>query len=231
MLQISKISAITLDLDDTLWPVWPCIERAELLLQDWLRLRAPVTAGLMASVQARATLRDAVCGDHPQWVHDLSAIRLEMIRRALHQSAEDTSLAAEAFAVFFDARQQVDLFTDAQPALDTLAKRYPIIALSNGNADIHRVGIGHYFHSSLSARDCGFAKPHPHIFHAAASRMGCLPEHILHVGDDAHLDVLGALEVGMQTVWVNRDNQVWAHEKTPHLSVSSMQTLCTVLGL
>ena len=30
------IKAITFDLDDTLWDVWPVVERAEQLLHDWL---------------------------------------------------------------------------------------------------------------------------------------------------------------------------------------------------
>ena len=32
-LELSRIRAITLDLDDTLWPIWPTIERAERVLQ------------------------------------------------------------------------------------------------------------------------------------------------------------------------------------------------------
>ena len=40
MLDRLKVRAITLDLDDTLWPIWPTIARAERALQDWLRARA-----------------------------------------------------------------------------------------------------------------------------------------------------------------------------------------------
>ena len=36
MLNISKIKAISLDLDDTLWPIGPVIVRAEAVLADWL---------------------------------------------------------------------------------------------------------------------------------------------------------------------------------------------------
>ena len=41
MLDISKIKAISIDLDDTLWPIWPTIERAERVLHDWLTGHAP----------------------------------------------------------------------------------------------------------------------------------------------------------------------------------------------
>jgi FMN phosphatase YigB (HAD superfamily) len=37
------------------------------------------------------------------------------------------------------------LFDDALPALEFLASRYPLVSLSNGNADVNARGIGHFF--------------------------------------------------------------------------------------
>ena len=45
-LDLSRIRAITLDLDDTLWPVWPTIARAEAQLQSWLQQHAPAAHAL-----------------------------------------------------------------------------------------------------------------------------------------------------------------------------------------
>ena len=39
------IRVLTLDLDDTLWPVGPTLVRAEQMLHDWLRAQAPATGG------------------------------------------------------------------------------------------------------------------------------------------------------------------------------------------
>jgi HAD superfamily hydrolase (TIGR01549 family) len=229
MLNISKIRAITLDLDDTLWPIWPAIARAELALSGWLLPQAPGAAAVFADPVARLALRHEVVQRHAHFGHDLSAIRQEMIRSALHRAEEDTGLAAPAFEVFFDARMQVDLFEDARPALAFLAARFPIVALSNGNADVGRVGLGAFFAASLSAQAFGVAKPDPRIFHAGASAAGVPAEAVLHIGDDAALDVLGALDAGMQTVWVNREDKPWAHEAQPHLSVASLLELCALL--
>jgi putative hydrolase of the HAD superfamily len=230
MLNISKIRAISLDLDDTLWPIWPTIARAELALSNWLLHQAPGAAAVFADPVARVALRKAVDQNNPHFGHDLSAFRREMIRLALHRADEDTTLAGPAFEVFFDARMQVDLFEDALPALTFLAARYPIVALSNGNADVGRVGLGEFFAASLSAQAFGVAKPDPRIFHAGASVVGVPSEAVLHIGDDAALDVLGALGAGMQTVWVNREAQLWAHEAQPHLSVASLHELCNLLA-
>jgi putative hydrolase of the HAD superfamily len=231
MLEISRIQAITLDLDDTLWPIWPTIDRAELKLQDWLQSQAPRTAALFGSAHARLGLREQAQLDWPDQHHDLSFMRREMIRLGLQQSAEDQTLAEPAFEVFFEARHQVDLFADARPALARLSARWPVLALSNGNADVHRVGIGAFFCGSVSAREVGVGKPDARIFQAAAHALQLDASQILHVGDDEGLDVLGALGVGMQTAWINRSDKLWSLPEQPHASVASMLELCDLLGL
>lgn len=227
-----------MDLDDTLWPIWPTIDQAELRLQEWLLAQAPRTSALFAQAHARVVLREQAQADWPDQHHDLSFLRREMIRLGLQQSGEDPDLAGPAFAVFFDARQQVTLFDDAVPALARLSARWPLLALSNGNADVQRVAagaqggsIGPYFCGSVSAREVGVGKPDVRIFQAAAQALQLPPEQILHVGDDESLDVLGALGAGMQAAWVNRSDKLWAFAQQPHASVANLLELCELLGV
>ena len=229
MLDISKIKAITLDLDDTLWPIWPTIERAEKTLAAWLGQQAPGAAAVFADPHARHAVREHVVRTQPDIGHDLSALRRESIRLALHRANEDTRLAEPAFEVFFAERMRVDLFDDAKPALAFLAARFPLVALSNGNADVGRVGLAEFFVASLSAREFGVGKPDPRIFHAAAAAAGVAANAVLHVGDDAALDVLGAWGAGMQTAWVNRSDHLWTHDVHPHETVASLTELCDLL--
>jgi HAD superfamily hydrolase (TIGR01549 family) len=229
MLDISKIKAITLDLDDTLWPVWPAIAKAELALARWLGERAPLTCALVAESTTRLALRDEVIRMHPDMAHNMSFQRCELIRLALARSNEDMALAEPAFEVFLAHRMNVDFYEDALPALAFLAERFPLVAVSNGNADVHRVGIGAHFHASVSAHVLGIAKPDARIFHAAAESVGVASDEVLHVGDDAALDVLGGLGAGMQTVWLNRDAHVWSHDVQPHLTVETLDQLCHLL--
>jgi HAD superfamily hydrolase (TIGR01509 family) len=229
MLDLRKIKAIGLDLDDTLWPIWPTIKRAELQLALWLEQHAPQTALAFADVAHRVALREEVVLARPDISHDMSALRRESIRLGLQRCGEDPTLAEAAFDVFFTHRMRVDLYDDALPALEFLAQRFPVVAISNGNADVARVGIGAHFVASLSAHQFGVGKPDVRIFHAAAQAAGVLPHEVLHVGDDPALDVLGALDAGMQTVWLNRGEHVWGHARTPHVSVTSLQHLCDML--
>lgn len=207
MLNPAQIRAITLDLDDTLWPIAPTLERAEAVLQSWLDAEAPATAAIWRDSDRRRALRAEVNREHAALAHDLTHLRHEMIALALRRAGEDPALAGPAFEVFFAERQRVDCYADALPALGRLAARYPLLTLSNGNADVHLAGVGEHFTAQVSARMAGVAKPDPRIFAHAAAAAGVAPREVLHIGDDAALDVLGALDVGMQAVWINRCGQ------------------------
>ncbi len=128
--------------------------------------------------------------------------------------------------MFFAERQRVDLFDDARPALEFLAGRFPLVSISNGNADLQRVGIASFFRASICAREFGVGKPDPRIFHAAAGALDVTAEQVLHVGDDATLDMLGALNAGMQAAWVNRTDSLWPHEVEPQLTLTTLAELC-----
>lgn len=226
MLDLSRIKAISLDLDDTLWPIWPTIERAEKVLHDWMAEHAPMAAALFSSPVALREIRDHMAASRPDLKHDLSAVRRESIRLALYRAGENPLLAETAFEVFFAERQRVELFDDVLPALDFLAARFPLVSLSNGNADVGRVGLGRYFHAAITAREFGVGKPDPRIFHAAAGAVEVTPADVLHVGDDASLDVLGSLNSGMQAAWVNRSDHLWPHEAQPHVMLTNLTELC-----
>ena len=227
MIEISRIKAITLDLDDTLWPVWPTIGRAELVLQTWLNTHAPGAAALSADAEFKKAVRAEINTRYADRAHDLSFLRLESIRTLLRQAGEPVHLAEAAFEVFFAERQRVDLYEDALPALAFWSQRLPVVALSNGNADVHRVGIGQHFHASVSAQSLGVAKPDLRIFVAGAAAAGVDPSEVLHIGDDAHADCVGALAAGMQVAWLNREGKDWTHGDTrPHLDVRDLHALC-----
>jgi putative hydrolase of the HAD superfamily len=230
LLDIQRICAISLDLDDTLWPIWPTIERAEGVLQQWLLREAPKTASLLLTPGILRELREATAKERSDLAHDLSALRRESIRTALKRAGEDPALADPAFDAFFAERQRVTLYEDALPALKWLSERYPLVAISNGNADIHKTGVGRWFRTAFNARAFGSGKPHAPIFRAAAASVGLLPKDVLHVGDDAALDVVGALNAGMQAAWLVRDERPWEHGARPQLIVPNLHALCIALG-
>jgi len=226
VLDLQRIKGISLDLDDTLWPIWPIIERAERVLHEWLATNAPMAAALFSSPSALREIRDHVANSRPELKNDLSAVRRESIRLALYRAGENPLLAEQAFDAFLAERHRVTLFDDARPALEFLSARLPLVSVSNGNADLERVGLSKYFRASISAREFGVGKPDPRIFHAASGALDLMPHDLLHVGDDATLDVLGALNAGMQAAWLNRGDHLWPHDKQADVTLTNLAELC-----
>lgn len=230
-LDLFRIRAVSLDLDDTLWPVWPTIKRAEAVLQAWLSQHAPRASELGNAPELRAELRSRAAAALPGREHDMSGLRQEAIRLLLAHAGDDESLAAAAFEVFLAERQRVDLFDDAVPALEFLSQRYPLIALSNGNADIRRVGLGRFFSGAVNAQAVGVSKPHPRMFRRAAELAGVPVGAVLHIGDDVQHDGVGALNAGMQMAWLNRAGKPWDHAAAqPHLTLASLAELASHFG-
>lgn len=191
--------------------------------------RGTRTASLLVTPGVLRELREATERERSDLAHDLSALRRESIRTALRRAGEDPALADPAFDAFFAERQRVTLYDDALPALKWLSERYPLVAISNGNADIHLTGVGRWFRTAFNARAFGSGKPHAPIFRAAAASVGLLPKDVLHVGDDAALDVIGALDAGMQAAWLVRDERPWVHGARPQLIVPNLHALCMAL--
>ena len=222
---MTTIRAISLDLDDTLWPIWPVIERAEAALHAYLDAHCPRTAAAYPVPRMRA-LREQVAHEHPHLAHDFTAQRLICLEHALRESGEDASHAQPAFEALYVERNRIQFYDDALPALDALGARFPLASLTNGNADLQRIGIAARFAVRVAARDMGMAKPERAIFEHTARALGVAMAEVLHVGDDPWLDVDGAARAGMRTCWVNRDGAAWPAElPAPDLEVASLQAL------
>lgn len=220
-----RILALSLDLDDTLWPVAPAIQQAERALDDWLRRHHAAVASRWP-VAALRELRDQVSAERPDLAHDFTAQRLLTLQRAFASCGFGDEHVDAAFEVYFQARNRVDCYADVAPALAALSARLPLVSLSNGNADLERIGLRRHFAHCLSAREFGAAKPDAAIFHEACARLGLAPEHVLHVGDDAHLDVAGAHRAGLRTAWINRHDAAWTHaEVEPDLHLRDLGEL------
>jgi FMN phosphatase YigB (HAD superfamily) len=97
--------------------------------------------------------------------------------------------------------------------------------LSNGNADIHRLGLGDRFEFALNADQVGQAKPHPLMFQQMLQRAGVAPEQVIHVGDHPEHDILGAQNCGLHTLWVNLGQAPWPAGRVPDLEVHCLSEI------
>ena len=213
---------LSFDLDDTLWPVGPVIAAAERQLLSWLRERHPeVVSG--HDLESLRALRDGVARRFPERSHDLTFLRHRALKDLFGGAGHAESLADAALEVFFSARNRVEFYDDVRPALSRLHARYRLFAISNGNADLHRCGIGDLFAGHVTAIAAGAAKPDARIYAALLEMAGVEAAQVLHIGDDPLADVIGATRAGMQAVWLNRDGREWpAAFAAPPRTVSTL---------
>jgi putative hydrolase of the HAD superfamily len=224
------IRAITLDLDDTLWPFAPIGERVERVLHEWLLAHCPRTAERYPITGMRV-LREEINAAHPHLAHDFSALRKLTLARAMELSGDDPAHAEPAFEAFFAERNRVECYPDAIAALERIAARVPVAAVTNGNADLTRIGLHVHFAFQLAASEHGAGKPDPGIFRAACARLGIEPGSVLHVGDDIDLDIVGAAQAGLRTCWIHRDDLHGPTPTWPHAHVQPDLAFPTLAAL
>lgn len=208
---MQRIRAITLDLDDTLWEIGPVIRRAESEVWQWFDASCPRIADHYTPESAFA-LRQSLVSEHPAHAHDYSFLRRKALATMMQTAGYEHSDAVAAYDVFEQWRNTVDLFDDVLPALERLKSRYTVLAVTNGNASLERIGIGEYFDGFVNAAGAGAAKPDAPIFEAAVAKAGVPADEVLHVGDHPEFDVAGAAAAGLRTAWMNRLAVTWPEE-------------------
>lgn len=227
---LNDVRAIAFDLDNTLWDVEPVLARAEARVFAWLQTHAPrITARLSAEDMRRA--REQLARREPHNAHDFTYLRTAALAGHARDHGYEEGVAARAFEVFLEARCEVAVFADVLPGLERLKRRYALASLSNGNADLGRIGMGHLFTLSLNARQIGAAKPARVCFERLAEGLGLKPAQLLYVGDDPHVDVVAAQAAGLKAAWMTRRSLAWPPQLTPaDLAVEDCLQLAQVLG-
>ncbi|RVU42048.1 HAD family hydrolase [Rheinheimera riviphila] len=225
---LSPIKALSFDLDDTLYPNSDVISKAELAMQRRLRQLLGDVAYNQPDFWWQQ--RKMLAAVQPDIRHDVSSWRLLALEQGLVEQGISRCEAAEiaelAMTAFLAARTDIKLPAQIRPLLEQLATRFPLVAITNGNADIQQMGIGDLFQFALRAGPDGRMKPYPDLFLNAATRLQVEPCEILHIGDHIKSDVLGALHAGCQSAWLNlTPGSVKALKTLPHLEISDVLEL------
>jgi len=162
--------------------------------------------------------------------------------RSVGVAEHDLDEAADVLNVTRNAWLWRHPLADSVAALRALHDRdIPIGVVSNASGQIEQVlarskvcqvGDGHGVpvRVVIDSHVVGVAKPDPRIFHEAAARVGVPTQAVLHIGDDAHLDVVGAREAGMQCVLLHRGDHAWPHDSAPPLTLARLSDLIDHLG-
>lgn len=101
--------------------------------------------------------------------------------------------------------------------------------ISNFDSRLYQVldalNLGDFFTSVTISTVVGAAKPHRDIFTAALAKHRCLPQNALHIGDSWQDDYQGAIAVGLQSIWLNRQGSHLPPPSTAEPGIPSLLAL------
>lgn len=228
---MKSIKALTFDLDDTLWDNRPVLQSAEEVLYAWLMRHYPRITKHYTLAALREIRMDLV---HrlPELGHNMTELRKRSLRITADSVGYAHSLVEPAMEVFLEARHRIELYDDVLPVLKAFREAgYRIGSMTNGNADVHRLGIGHLFDFSLSAESVGKGKPHPRMFEVACQYAGVFPGQLAHVGDDPKTDLYGGKAAGITVIWMNRQQRPGISGISLDAEVHTMTELLSLFDL
>jgi putative hydrolase of the HAD superfamily len=101
-----------------------------------------------------------------------------------------------------------NLFPEARKALEYLKSRYPLHIITNGFDEVQQKKLDvsdlrKYFTTITTSEEAGVKKPDPRIFKLAIKKAMAKPEKSLMIGDDLVVDIEGAGNIGMDTMYFN----------------------------
>ncbi|MEC4724176.1 pyrimidine 5'-nucleotidase [Shewanella sp. D64] len=127
------------------------------------------------------------------------------------------------------------LLPGAKALIDGLHGKVNLGIITNGftalqTVRLEKTGLLHAFDQVVISEEVGIAKPDVGIFNHALMRMNN-PERnkVLMVGDNPHSDILGGLNAGLDTCWLNSAKQPTPDGITPHYEVKSLYELQLLL--
>ena len=231
---LKPFKAISFDLDDTLYDNHPIIKNAEIAILKYLNTNFPELAALTR--KQWLLYKNLEIKQFPALVHDVSLARQQTLQRIMTiygiPPFKAIEYAKQAFNEFLRLRSDFTVPPENIQLLEKIAKSYPVIAITNGNVDLHKIQLDDKFKFILKAGGEFKSKPQGDLFIEAARRLNIEVSDILHIGDHLLSDVYGAQNNGAQAVWFNPNKQsLTAASLLPVVEISRLENLYKLLQL
>jgi len=194
--------AILLDLGDTI------------LRQQWFDLSVGIDAVVHDRTRSDELARAFRAYELPAYARGDECLLAEWLRTQVPSLAEQTRDAIED--QIWGAVVRMEPLAGIGNVLKRVAEDgLPIGAVSNAafsgralRAELARHGLEARFQFVLSSADLRIRKPSPGIFTAALERLDVRAQTTWFVGDTFNEDIVGALAVGLQPVWLAGDREL-----------------------
>ena len=211
MLNVSKIKGIifdygaTIDSDGKHW--------AEVLWDTYTEIKVPVSKenfreayvygerylALHPVIKPEHTFKDVLLSK--------TGLQINWLVKSGILSGDNAKISSYSLAIsdqcYNFARSTV---LKAEPILKQLAEKYPLVLVSNFYGNIEAVladfGIIGYFNKIVESAIVGVRKPDPAIFGLGMEALNFRPEEVVVIGDSHRKDIVPAMTLGCQTIWI-----------------------------
>lgn len=175
----------------------------------------------------------------PLWVDyqngDITAQELKHIRFQEWATRLGTT-PSELNSAFLDAMADIcTVLPGAKELMQAVHGKAKMGIITNGFTDLQAIrlektGMSQYFEHVIISEEVGVAKPDSGIFSHALEKMGMpCKSKVLMVGDNQHSDILGGINFGIETCWLNSDGSESHETISPNYTVSSLHELKDIL--
>ena len=228
---LKPIQAMSFDLDDTLYDNRPVIRRMTRGVNEWFHRHHPLSATRSESWWFELKMSLA---EQDNWLYsDLTLWRHRTTEQGLislgYSSQQATLAADELLEMALALRSDFSVPNITHQVMTQLAAKMPLVAITNGNVDLERIGLNGYFCLVLKGGRDGHAKPHSDLFAKAQQYLAIEAQHILHVGDHLNTDVAGAKRNGFQACWYNDQGALLSQARharlLPDIEIKRLESL------
>ena len=197
------IQILSFDLDDTLYQNEEVIHAAEQAQFDAVCEVIPKAKEI--GLTFWGNLKSQVARQSPELVHDVTAWRYEVIRRGLAEfGIQDEAITEQVFNQFYNARSNFKVPEQTFSVLHKLKQQFKLVAVTNGNADIERIGLADYFQGYYRAGVNGCKmKPYPDMLMKVMQDFSVEAHNILHIGDNVGSDIQASINANVDNFWFN----------------------------
>ncbi len=126
------------------------------------------------------------------------------------------------------------LLEGAEDVVRYLANKYPLTVVTNGFVEVQyekfdKSGLRDSFTHIVLSEEVGCQKPNPRIFEEALRMNGLSAEDVVMIGDSWNSDIQGAINAGIDQIWVTKKQGITPQEQPSTYIVSTLQDVKNIL--
>ncbi|HCG8479228.1 TPA: HAD-IA family hydrolase [Vibrio parahaemolyticus] len=235
------LKAIFFDMDETLCGTSQADKAAGQKFAAWIQQTYPQVSDPQAFLQRYLQgVYKKLNAEFPQLVAllpDENAFRCGLIQTILAENGIhiDAEQAQQAQHYFDSARMGAfTFFPGVKEMLTDLRKHYKLVVITNGpifsqHPKLKATQMDEWVDHIIVGGEEPEEKPAASIFQKALNLVDIKPEEALHIGDSLAVDIAGANNMGILSVWVNATGASNPTEITPNFEIRETVELKEIL--